>query len=165
MIRKSAIIGLAFAIVASAPLMAGSFKTPPQTIQMKVVDFTVTPSVTFQSNPTSVAGIQAKQLFDEKSVLIIDARSTATYRYAHIPGAKLATIAEPDSLKWLETLSKSTPCLVYCGSKTCKMSSKLSKYMIDLGFKKIYLFEGGYAEWDAQGFPVEGDRNAGNKVN
>lgn len=157
-IAFSLIFTLMFLAV-SAPLFARGFRTPPQTIQNRVVDFTVTPSVTLSANPTSVTLDQAKKLVDEKSVLIIDARSSATYNYARIPGAKLATVAEPDTLKWLETLSKTTPVLVYCGSKTCKMSSKLAKYMIESGFQKIYLFEGGIAEWDAAGYPLESTKN------
>ncbi len=162
--KRLVILGIIILVVGSAsfPVVAAPFKTPPQSIQLKVIDFPSTPSITLRSNPMIVSLKEAKQLVDEKSVLVLDARSTATHEYARLPGAKLATTGEPDTLKWLTTLSSSTPVLIYCGSKSCKMSSKLAKYMEQSGFKHIYLFEGGFSEWDAAGYPIDGSRKGTN---
>ena len=48
--------------------------------------------------------------------------------------------------------------LVGASKDLTKTSSVVMKYLQDYGFKKLYVFKGGWLEWSAAGYPSE-DRN------
>ena len=51
-----------------------------------------------------------------------------------------------------------THIVVYCGNYMCTASGDSAKMLIkeDLGFKNVWAYEGGSAEWKHKGYPVEG---------
>lgn len=85
---------------------------------------------------------------------IIDVRTPAEYSRGHIEDALHLDI---DSLRFDEEISKmdkNKKYFLYCqlGENRSRAAGKL---MENMGFRDIYILEGGLEGWAAHGFPVE----------
>jgi len=103
---------------------------------------------------------QVKQLFDTKDAVIIDARESSVFQQGHILGAislPLATL-ETTLPGFLKRVSYETNLVIYCSGYGCHDSKDLGKKLLQLGYRQIFIFEGGYPEWKDAGFPIEGAR-------
>ncbi len=95
----------------------------------------------------------AKALFDKK-YRFIDARDLSDFGAGHIQGAMNIPFHEIEKYKdRLNDLPKDQVYVTYCSS-ACDVSIDLAYYMAKLGFKKVYVFHGGWDEWKAAGFPA-----------
>jgi len=95
----------------------------------------------------------AKALFDKK-YRFIDARDIPDYQAGHVPDAM--NIPYHDFEKYRETLEglpKDQVYVIYC-SASCDVSIDMAYAMAKMGFKKMYIFHGGWDEWKAAGYPV-----------
>jgi rhodanese-related sulfurtransferase len=99
-----------------------------------------------------------KQLVTDKSAIILDARPEIFHRLGHVPGAlsfpredfQAAFGANQMGLK-----SRNTLIAVYCSSSSCEDSELVKKGLVDLGFSKVAVFKGGWAEWTEAGLQQE----------
>jgi len=93
----------------------------------------------------------------ESGVNVIDARRRAQYDEAHIPGAILFDYYDMGTHRdrVLPLLSNEGEIMVYCSEATCEDSELLAKELYLLGFTKLLVFKGGFAEWSGAGLPVE----------
>lgn len=95
----------------------------------------------------------AKALFDKK-YRFIDARDLADYSAGHIQGALNIPYHEFEKYKnRLDDLPKDQVYVTYC-SAACDVSIDMAYAMAKLGFKKVYIFHGGWDEWKAAGYPA-----------
>lgn len=95
----------------------------------------------------------AKALFD-KHYRFIDARDVNDYNAGHIQGAMNLPFHEIDKYKdVLDGLPKDQVYITYC-SAACDVSIDLAYKMAHMGFKKLYIFHGGWDEWKKAGYPV-----------
>ncbi|MGH2575772.1 MAG: rhodanese-like domain-containing protein [Ignavibacteria bacterium] len=94
----------------------------------------------------------AKALFDKK-YLFIDSRDEADYNVGHIPGAVNIPYKKLDQYKSrFNDFSKEEVIVIYC-SASCDVSIDMAYAMAKEGFKKLYIFHGGWDEWIAAGYP------------
>ena len=106
---------------------------------------------------------KAKEFFNEGKP-IIDARTAEAYREGHIPGAYLLDYYEMGRYmnKVLMHLSMDEDIMLYCSGYTCDDSELLARELYTMGFTKLYVYKGGFDEWEESGMPVEGgDGKAG----
>lgn len=54
-----------------------------------------------------------------------------------------------------------TNIVVYCANYKCTASGESAKILKDLGFKHVWAYEGGTAEWNQLGYPIEGPAKQG----
>ncbi len=95
----------------------------------------------------------AKALFDKK-YRFIDARDVSDYNAGHVQGAINIPFHEIEKYKdRLNDLPKDQVYVTYC-STACDVSIDMAYYMAKLGFKKVYIFHGGWDEWKAAGYPA-----------
>lgn len=95
----------------------------------------------------------AKALFDKK-YRFIDARDISDYNAGHVQGALNIPFHEIEKYKdRLNDLPKDQVYVTYC-STACDVSIDMAYYMAKLGFKKVYIFHGGWDEWKAAGYPA-----------
>ena len=107
---------------------------------------------------------QVVEVFDDPATaaganIFVDARNDAAFRNGHIPGAfqvdhyRLADYIEPV----LEAAQSADKVIVYCNGGQCEDSIFTCKDLIDFDvpFENIYLYEGGWSEWESNGKPVE----------
>ena len=84
---------------------------------------------------------------------LVDVRTAEEFREGHLKNAVNICVTEDDFEEKLAGLNKDEPVYLYCRSG--KRSATAAKIMKELGFKEIYDMEGGYLNWDKQGFETE----------
>ena len=111
--------------------------------------------------PLPLGLAQVKEFFDRRDALIVDARDAAAYRKGHIAGAvslPLGTVEER-----LPTFKNRAPLtaalVVYCNGFDCHDSGALGRRLLAAGYREVYVYLGGFPEWQSAGYPVrEGER-------
>jgi len=100
---------------------------------------------------------EAKQRFDNREGTFIDARLRPLYEDGHIAGAISFPVSDYEKNKNLEPIArlKESKIIIYCSGKDCHDSSNLAAYLSKEGFLDIEIFEGGWPEWSAVGYPSE----------
>lgn len=89
-----------------------------------------------------------------QKLLVINALKKQYYKDCHILGSINVPLEELD--KYLKDIDKETHIVVYCGSYHCPISHKAWHIVRDLGFKNVWAYEGGMAEWVQKGYLVQG---------
>lgn len=105
------------------------------------------------SKPVDIKIDFAKALFDKK-YRFLDARDVSDFSAGHIQGALNIPFHEIEKYKdRLNDLPKDQVYVTYCSS-ACDVSIDMAYYMAKLGFKKVYIFHGGWDEWKNAGYPA-----------
>jgi len=119
--------------------------------------------------------ITAKELKDligsGKDLLVIDTMPyDASYKKAHVPGAKQFLFPIPEMKEWNtketggKTLDdyqallgpdKDRAIVVYCGFVKCTRSHNGAMWAVKLGYKNVLRFPGGIFAWQGAGYPTE----------
>jgi rhodanese-related sulfurtransferase len=111
--------------------------------------------------PLPLGLAQVKEFFDRRDALLVDARDAADYRKGHIAGAvslPLGTVEERLSA-FLRRAPLTATLVVYCNGFDCHDSGKLGQRLLAAGYREVYVYLGGFPEWQAAGYPVtEGER-------
>jgi len=75
------------------------------------------------------------------------------FKARHIPGSiNISRIEDATRL-----LDPEEEIVVYCSDPACIASQAAYQYLVKRGFKNVRRYSGGLAEWDAAGYPLEGD--------
>ena len=131
----------------------GETKVIEKTIKNEVEKEAVKKDV--QTEPLSINLKQAYSLY-KKNTLFIDAREPEDYRLAHIKNAINLPMDHFDDYKYmLEKIDKDQPIVTYCAGTDCDLSIVLSNVLYDMGYKKLYIFFGGWNEWFNAKYPTE----------
>ena len=105
--------------------------------------------------PVAITLKQAYKLYNEKT-LFVDARDYVEYEISHIKGAISLPYYEFDNYKSvLDTIPKTTPLVAYCDGKECDLSIHLSDKLYELGYGDVYIFFGGWMDWQDKNYPVD----------
>jgi len=77
------------------------------------------------------------------------------YDDCHIKGS--INVPFPELETFVQNLDpENTEIVVYCSNYMCTSSGQACKRLKELGFKKVWAYEGGTAEWHQKKLPVEG---------
>lgn len=113
----------------------------------------VLPSLALSKVETISADALLAQQSQNKTLVILDVRTTDEFLQGHVPGA--INISHDELEKKLNTLMpyRSQPIVVYC------RSGRRAKLAIDMlekaGFEKIYHLAGDMNQWQAENRPIE----------
>ena len=100
---------------------------------------------------------QAYSLYNQ-NVLFIDARDYVEYEIGHINNAISLPYLDFDKYKTiLDTIPTSTPIVAYCDGEDCDLSILLGDKLFESGYKEVYIFFGGWVDWQMANYPVEGE--------
>ena len=100
---------------------------------------------------------EAREAFDDKSVVFVDARSTLSYNTGHIPGARTLPVDQFEDLagKVLSGLPNDTQIITYCSGSSCQSSVVLAQQLAEkLGYTRVRAFQAGWSAWVGAGYPV-----------
>jgi rhodanese-related sulfurtransferase len=89
-------------------------------------------------------------LDDYNNAIIVDIRSSFEYEVAHINKAFLLPLTTKDfseQLRKLRAKDGKAPLAFYCNGHSCAKSYQAAQLAISLGFKNIYVFDGGIFDW------------------
>jgi rhodanese-related sulfurtransferase len=109
--------------------------------------------------PKTLRLVEFRDFVGKRSGVVLDARPEIFHRLGHIPGAvslpredfeqsyaKLRSVLERD---------KSQPIVVYCSGSSCEDSKMVAEGLVKLGYTHVFVFKGGWDEWNQAGLPQE----------
>jgi rhodanese-related sulfurtransferase len=100
---------------------------------------------------------QAYELYN-KNALFIDARDFVEFEIGRIKNAISLPYVEFEQYKSvLENVSKDKPIVTYCDGKDCDLSILLGDKLYEMGYKEVYIFFGGWIDWQMANYPQEAD--------
>ena len=100
----------------------------------------------------------AKRKWDE-GITFVDARAKDFYLYeGHVTGAISLPVLEFDSVfplvkDRLPSFDEEIVC--YCSGFGCEESIQLARRLTEVGYRYVYVYEGGWPEWSEAGLPSE----------
>ena len=108
------------------------------------------------TEPKAIKLDQAYILYN-KGITFIDARDTSDFIAGHIKNSINIPFDDFDNYKpRLDQLSKENPLVVYCAGTECDLSILLGNLLFnEMGYKKVYVFFGGWLDWTKAKYPVE----------
>jgi rhodanese-related sulfurtransferase len=116
-----------------------------------------------QKEPLSINLKQAYILY-QKNILFIDAREPEDYKAAHIKNAINIPMDHFDDYKYmLKNIDKNQQIVTYCAGSECDLSIVLGNVMFDMGYKKLYVFFGGWVDWQKAKYPIESSEGKSEK--
>jgi rhodanese-related sulfurtransferase len=99
---------------------------------------------------------KAKDLYESRGALFVDARHDFEYKMGHIHGAINIALKEIDTHRIrLEGTPKEKMLIVYCDGVECNSSIELALKLMELKFTNVKVFFGGWQEWKAKNFPID----------
>lgn len=147
----ASLIGIVFNFLVDNPLPlvkapADKNAVPDTTLLSKSFeanDATLEKSITFE---------QMKKATADDRFIIIDARSPEAYGKSHIGNAinifpEYEKDKEQEYVASIFQIPEGKIIIVYCDGGTCDLSVMLSKELMRFGFKRIFIYHGGWEEW------------------
>jgi rhodanese-related sulfurtransferase len=100
---------------------------------------------------------EAQRLHGMKRVVFADARSTAEWDQAHIPGALPAPLGEFDTYykKYRKRYDRAKYIVVYCHGVGCHLSDQACKNFVEKGYKNVLNFYSGWPAWSGAKLPTQ----------
>ncbi len=112
----------------------------------------ITVSEYITANYREVTSREAADMLQNKQLLLLDVRTRHEFNSAHIKGATLIPVQEPQSrLKEISNY-KDKEVVIYCA--VGNRSTVASKILIDNGFKHIVNMRHGIVDWYRKKFPI-----------
>jgi rhodanese-related sulfurtransferase len=93
-----------------------------------------------------------EKMSSKRKAKILDVRTPEEVAEGHLLGSTTVNFLSPDFSKEVEALNKNKTYLLYCrsGSRTRKAADAMQK----MGFKHVYMLEGGITAWKEAGKEV-----------
>lgn len=99
----------------------------------------------------------AKDFFDAKEAVFVDARARHLYDATHIAGAVSFPVHQFDD--HIDDFFAAYPpdrlIITYCSGRECTDSHRLAQYLKDAGYENIRVYIDGIIGWEREGYPVE----------
>ena len=146
-----------FFVVISIFLSFSSNLIRKDSIPLLAKKLEITEDINLDSDESSLLAIsldKAKDFF-ENGVLFIDARDEVYYNDGHIKNAMKNVFLMELIFNIEEKQTKEDPIVVYCGDPGCGDSEDLAYDLQNEGFKKLFVFKGGWLEWSAANYPSD----------
>jgi rhodanese-related sulfurtransferase len=89
-------------------------------------------------------------------LILVNVLDEQMYVDCHIKGSINVPFAQVEHYFAQGYDKESTEIVVYCSNILCTASGAACKKLLALGFKKVWVYEAGMAEWYQQKLPVEG---------
>lgn len=92
---------------------------------------------------------QMLKIIDDKSFIIIDARTPESFAAERIGNAIniFPYGDEGDMMNKIMSLPYDKKIIVYCDGGACDASHKVAEIIISFGYEKVFLYSGGWEEW------------------
>jgi rhodanese-related sulfurtransferase len=111
-------------------------------------------------DPTAISLDYAMMKFQLKNTVFLDSRYPEDFKSGHIKGAINLPYEEFEehAPQILPKLPKDEEIITYCDGSECETSLLLARELMDLGYRDVKVFFGGWQEWEKAGLSVETDK-------
>ncbi len=123
----------------------------------------VVPPSAEEGDPPFVTLEDAVAKYQSPDIIFIDSRDPEDFENGHIKRALNIPFEYLDE-EWevyIESLDHDLGYVVYCSGDECETSLHLGRYLYDFGFPHIYIFYGGWREWEDNGLPITTAESSG----
>jgi len=120
-------------------------------------DTVAVPPSAQEGDPLFISLDDAAARHQSRNVLFIDARDPEDFEYGHILGAINLPYDYVEDY-WDEVVPRipgDKELVIYCSGTECELSLFLGREMVAEGYEKIFVFYGGWREWEGAGLPIE----------
>ncbi|UCD94964.1 MAG: rhodanese-like domain-containing protein [Candidatus Zixiibacteriota bacterium] len=161
MMIKQALIVIAFsaAVAVCSNLISGSgIPFVGNWPSVSGSDTVAVPPSADEGDPPFISLDEAAAKFQLRDGVFIDARDPEDYEYGRIKGALNLPYDYLEDY-WDEIvpdLSKDKQYIIYCSGTECELSLFLARDLVYNGFEKVFIFYGGWREWERAKLPTEG---------
>lgn len=143
------LIGLSLHSDLVRDLLTGKLSSPPNHARTQADE----PLGTYPE-PVDLATVQRLAV---AGALLVDARSEESYRQGHLPGS--ISLPREEFAGRISDFSRSYPAaipiIVYCSGYGCPDSFDLAVALLDRGYHRVMVYEGGFPEWQDADLPIE----------
>lgn len=153
----AALLGLAFNLAGGIPFLAGARPFGVLETEAALPD----------SAGIHLVGLEAARHFIQSGRgRVLDARAPEDFARGHLPGALNCYVYELERFlpPVLRAVPPDTPLLLYCIGEDCEDSRFLAQSLKDIGYRRLYIFKGGFTSWSGAGLPVEVSAGTGKKT-
>ena len=81
----------------------------------------------------------------EPQLRVVNVLDKALYEDAHIAGSIHVPLTQVK--EYAQKWNRSVPVVFYCSNYYCTSSFQAAKWLQEMGFEEVYVYEGGMAEW------------------
>ncbi|MFC1842485.1 rhodanese-like domain-containing protein [Candidatus Dependentiae bacterium] len=98
---------------------------------------------------------EVKTVGKMKGLVVVNVLNKSVFDDCHIKGSIHIpfTKVKEDAPKMID---KDAEVVLYCSNYMCSASGAARKQLIGLGYKNVFVYEGGTAQWLQKGYPVNG---------
>jgi len=159
LVGVSVLLGLGARVVQKQAVPFWGFPKSVELVSPKdafAIDMSASPDSAFapSDKPYHVKLATAMGLYMKRkktNVHFVDVRVAKLYAEGHIPGAvniPFEHVAEYEAK--LDSMPKADLVLCYCDGGDCHLSKDLAEHLIEGGWKRVAVYEGGWAEWSKE---------------
>ena len=98
---------------------------------------------------------EVKRRIDAGSAVVVEALPPGYYAKAHLPGALNLPVDEVAELAPILLPDKESAVIVYCADAPCRNSATVAARLAALGYRQVFDYDEGKADWIAAGLPTE----------
>jgi rhodanese-related sulfurtransferase len=119
-------------------------------------DSVIVPPSAEKGDPPFISLDEAAAKFQSRNVIFVDARDPADYEYGRIAGSINLPFEMLDEYwpKVAPNIPATREIVVYCSGGECESSLFLGRYMKSNGYDNIFVFYGGWSEWEKAKLPI-----------
>jgi len=119
-------------------------------------DSVAVPPSAEEGDPPFISLDEAAARYQSPGTLFIDARDPEDYAVAHVRNAvNIPYDYLDDYHEQLMMIPVDREIVIYCSGSECELSLFLGRDMQDIGYQRIFIFYGGWREWERANLPVE----------
>ena len=105
--------------------------------------------------PIAINLEQAYKLY-KNDIIFLDAREIEEYKAGHIKNALSLPYYDFDNYKHiLNNIPSNSKIVTYCAGTDCDLSILLGRQLSETGYKRVYIFFGGWNDWLSAKYPIE----------
>ncbi len=123
-------------------------------------DSVIIPPSAEEGDPPFISLEQAVTKFQSENVLFLDARESEDYEIGRIRGSVNLPYDYMEDY-WDEVLTDVTldrEIIIYCSGSECESSLFLARELVYKGYENIFIFYGGWREWERAELPFDGEQ-------
>lgn len=114
----------------------------------------ITEAIESFQEPKAIKLDFAYKLF-KQNIIFIDARSPEEFAEGHIKNAvNIPFYGSENYSITISHLNKNEIIVTYCSSTDCDIAQLSGNELFEMGFKRVYVFIGGYDEWKKNNYPT-----------